>query len=327
MQTRKLGRDGPKVGAIGFGAMSFAGFYGPSDPGEAQRVLAEAVELGVTHIDTARVYGMGLSEEIVGRFLKSTGASVSIATKGGIEPEPQRHFTNSRLRLTEHLEGSLRRLGVERVDLYYVHRRQQDIPIEDVVETLVRFKDEGKIGGFGFSEIAPASLRRAHAVHPVMAVQSEYSLWSRMPELGMLQACAQLGVAFVAFSPVARGMFGDTAPDPATFGERDFRRAGPRFAEPAFSRNVAAIDGFRAFARDRGVPTAALALAWLLSRGEHVIPIPGTRTVEHLRQNAAGADIALTPEDLSEIDRLLPPGFADGDRYSDQQVIGVERYC
>jgi aryl-alcohol dehydrogenase-like predicted oxidoreductase len=330
MKKRSLGRGGPQVGAIGYGAMSLAGAYGACDPGQAMRILAGAVDLGMTHIDTARIYGMGVSEELVGRFLQSSpglAQKVSIATKGGIETEPQRHFANSRLKLTEHLEGSLRRLGVDRIDLYYVHRRQQDIPIEDVAGTLGRFVEQGKIGGIGFSEIAPASLRRAHAAHPVAAVQSEYSLWTRMPELGLLQATAELGAAFVAFSPVGRGMFGDMAPDVTGLAPQDFRRANPRFAEPALSRNLAIIDGFRAFARARGVAPASLALAWVLSRGDHVIPIPGTRSLDHLRQNAAGAAITLSGDDLAEIDRLLPAGFAEGARYSDQQAVGVEGYC
>ncbi|MEO8531967.1 MAG: aldo/keto reductase [Deltaproteobacteria bacterium] len=327
MQTRKLGKNGPAVGAIGLGAMSFAGAYGAADPADVARVLAEAVDLGVTHIDTARLYGMGRSEELVGQFLKTTKAKLSIATKGGIEVEPQRHFVNSKFKLTEHLEGSLRRLGVEHVDLYYVHRRDQSIPIEDVTETLAGFQKAGKIGGFGFSEISPASLRRAHAVAPVSAVQNEYSLWTRQPDLGMVQACAELGVAFVAFSPLGRGIFSEEVFDLSQVAEGEFRRMSPRFSEPNFSQNQKAIAGFRALAREVGISTPGLAIAWTLSRGDHVIPIPGTRSVEHLRQDVEGAGFVMTPEVLARIDALLPVGFAHGDRYSDSQSIGVERYC
>ena len=225
------------------------------------------------------------------------------------------------------MEGSLQRLGVDYVDLFYVHRREQERPIEDVTETLAGFVKEGKIGGFGYSEISPASLRRAAAVHPVRAVQSEYSLWTRMPELGLIRACEEVGAAFVAFSPVARGMFADVAPDPSTFGERDIRRGNPRFVEPNFAANVAAINAFRDYAESQSMSAACMALAWVTAQGDHIIPIPGTRTPEHLIQDAGAGSAQLTLEQLVEIDRILPTGFAHGDRYSDSQMVGVERYC
>jgi aryl-alcohol dehydrogenase-like predicted oxidoreductase len=318
---------GRRVGAIGLGCMSFAGFYGPTDEAESLNCLSVAVELGVDHLDTAELYGAGRSEEIVGAFLRQSRPEVFIATKGGIYTEPTRHFDNSPEALRRSLEGSLRRLGVERVDLYYVHRREAARPVEEVMETLARFVEEGKIGGLGLSEVSPATLRRACAVHLVAAVQSEYSLWTRQPELGMLQACAALGVAFVAFSPLGRGVFADSFPDPAGFGDRDFRKVNPRFQEPAYSANTAAIAAFRDFARPRGWSTAAAAIAWTLDQGEHVLPIPGTRTATHLRDLAAAAEIAFTDADRAEIARLLPVGFADGARYSEAQVPGVEQYC
>jgi aryl-alcohol dehydrogenase-like predicted oxidoreductase len=225
------------------------------------------------------------------------------------------------------LEGSLQRLGVDFVDLYYVHRRDQTIPIEDVAGTLARFKEEGKIGGVGFSEISPASLTRAAAVHPIMAVQSEYSLWTRLPELGMLQECARQGAAFVAFSPVARGMFAEIMPDPADFPDGDFRKNNPRFLGANFEHNARLIGGFNDWARSRGWSPAAVALAWILHQGDHIIPIPGTRSPEHLLEDAAGADIDLSAGDLAEIEALLPVGFAHGDRYNDAQNKGPERYC
>lgn len=327
MQQRELGRGGPKVGAIGLGCMSFAGFYGPTDEAEAHRTLAKAQELGVTHLDTARIYGMGVSESIIGSFLKQNKHQFSIATKGGIVPSPERKFDNSPEHLRESLEGSLERLGVDYVDLFYVHRREQERPIEEVTETLAGFVKEGKIGGIGYSEISPASLRRAAAVHPVRAVQSEYSLWSRMPELGLIRACKEVGAAFVAFSPVARGMFADRAPDPATFGERDIRRGNPRFVEPNFAANVASIAAFRDYAESQSMSAATMALAWVVAQGDHIIPIPGTRTPEHLLQDAAAGSVQLTSEQLAKIDEILPTGFAHGDRYSDNQMVGVERYC
>lgn len=327
MQKRRLGVDGPLVGAIGLGCMSFGGIYGATDEAESRRTLARALDLGVDHLDTANIYGDGVSEEVVGRFIKDHPGRFTIATKAGIRTKPTRSFDNEPAYLRECLEASLRRLGVEHVDLYYIHRREQDRPIEEVVETLVRFKDEGKIGAIGFSEIAPSSLERAHAVHPVAAVQNEYSLWTRLPELGMIQACARLGTTFVAFSPLGRGMFADVLPDPATFPDGDFRRTTPRFLEPNFSRNAAAVARFGAYARDRGWSASSLALAWVLYRGESIMPIPGTRSPQHLEECAAGASIALTPADMAEIEAILPAGFAHGDRYSEAQARGPERYC
>jgi aryl-alcohol dehydrogenase-like predicted oxidoreductase len=326
MARRKLGADGPPVGAIGLGCMSFAGFYGPATEEESHRTLKRALDLGITHLDTARVYGDGLSEEIIGRFIRGNPGAFVIATKGGIRTAPVRSFDNSAGFLRECVEGSLKRLGIDHIPLYYIHRRDSSVPIEDVMGTLLRFKDEGEIGAIGFSEIAPASLERAQAIHPVAAVQSEYSLWSRLPELGMLQACKRTGTAFVAFSPLARAMFGATDPDPAAFGDRDIRRTNPRFTGENFARNLAYMKRFRSFAGARGYAPASLALAWLLKRGSHIHPIPGTRSVAHLEEHAAAAFIRLSAADMAEIEAVLPAGFAHGDRYSDQQMAGVERY-
>ena len=196
-----------------------------------------------------------------------------------------------------------------------------------MAETLAKFKSEGKIGGFGFSEIAPSSLRRAHAVHPVTAVQNEYSLWTRYPDLGMLQTCRELEVTFVPFSPLARGMLTDTVPVLENFAEADFRKNMPRFLEPNFSANCKFISSFRDFARSRGWSTTEAALSWVLDQEEHLIPIPGTRSAAHLKEWAGATEIELTDEDRTEIERILPVGFAHGDRYSDEQIVGIERYC
>lgn len=330
MHKRQLGTGGPEVSAIGVGCWSFAGAYGPTTEAESHDTLAAAIELGIDFLDTANVYGAGVSERAIGSFIKDHSNKFTIATKAGIYRDPDtnvRSFNNSPEHLRDALEKSLRNLGLDHVALYYIHRREADRPIEDVMETLVRFKDEGKIGGIGFSEIAPSSLRRAHAVHPVMAVQSEYSLWSRSPELGVIQACEQLGVAFVPFSPLGRGMFADTLPDPATFGDGDFRKGNPRFVEPNFSHNVKALQAFREFCRQRQLSPATVAIAWCLAQGPHLLPIPGTRSRKHLEQLAAGASLELSPADLAEIARCLPPGFAHGDRYTQAQWPGAERYC
>lgn len=330
MQKRPLGTDGLKVGAIGLGCMSFAGFYGPTDMAESHATLKKAMDLGIDFLDTSNIYGMGRSEEVIGAFIKDNPGFFTIATKGGIKIDPvakTRGFDNNDTYLRAKLEGSLKRLGVDHVALYYIHRRDQSIPIEDVVGTLMKFKQEGKIGGFGFSEISPASLRRAASVGKVMAVQSEYSLWTRLPELGMVQACRELGVTFVPFSPLGRGIFGRETLDPKTFGDTDFRKHNPRFTEPNFSLNVKAVKPFKRYAADKGVSPAALALAWVLAQSGDMIPIPGTRSAAHLEEIAAAATLSLSPAEIAEIENILPVGFAHGARYSDKQVIGIERYC
>ena len=294
---------------------------------KAFECLEASLELGINHWDVAEVYGLGLCETILGKFLKAHPAKVVIATKAGIYPKPTRHFSNAPDRIRASLEGSLERLGRDHVELFYMHRKEQDRPVEEIVEMLVSLKEEGLIGGFGFSEIAPYTLRRAHAVHPVAAVQNEYSLWTRLPDLGMVRTCAELGTAFVPFSPLARGMFGHAFPDPASFAKGDIRANNPRFQEPNFSANKAAIQDFKDFCDRRGWSPAATAIAWTLDQGDHLIPIPGTRTAAHLRELADAAEITFTDNDRTEIDRLLPTGFAFGDRYSDAQTVGAERYC
>jgi aryl-alcohol dehydrogenase-like predicted oxidoreductase len=328
MKTRKLGLDGPDVSAIGLGCMSFAGSFGATDKAESFECLDSACDQGITFLDTAEIYGKGYSEELIGEYQQARGHRFSIATKGGMVVGGKRgENDNSESALRTALEGSLKRLKVEHVELYYIHRRDWSIEIEDVSDTLAKFKIEGKIGGFGFSEIAPSSLRRAHAVHPVTAVQNEYSLWTRYPELGMLQTCAELGVAFVPFSPLARAMLTDTFPDPTDFHDTDIRKNMPRFLEPNFSANCKMISSFRDFARSRGWSTTEAALAWVLDQEEHLIPIPGTRSGAHLKEWAGATEIKLTDEDRTEIERILPVGFAHGDRYSDELIVGIERYC
>jgi len=328
MKKRKLGQNGPQVSAVGLGCMSFAGFYGPTTLEESFACLDAAHQLGIDFLDTAEVYGPHVSEQVIGDYQKQTGNRFIIATKGGIVPGGARgENNNSEPWLRSALEGSLERLKVDSVELYYIHRRDWSIEIEKVTETLEGFRQEGLIGGFGFSEIAPSSLRRAASVAPVAAVQNEYSLWTRYPDLGLIRACQELGTTFVPFSPVARGMFAEAFPDPAAFGDRDFRRENPRFVEPEFSANCRIIQEFKDFAHSRGWSVAGAAIAWVLDQGEHLVPIPGTRSAAHLAELAEGAAITLADADRAEIDRILPPGFAHGDRYSDFQIIGIERYC
>jgi aryl-alcohol dehydrogenase-like predicted oxidoreductase len=324
----RLKRDlaGRSVGAVGLGCMSFGGIYGGTDEDESFACLAEALALGVDHWDVAEIYGEGVSETVMGKFLAQHRSDVSIATKAGIYQKPTRHFRNDEEALRRSLEGSLSRLGRDRVELFYIHRREAERPIEQVMETLVGFIEEGLIGSIGLSEVAPATLRRASAVHPVAAVQSEYSLWSRQPELGLIDACAELGTTFVAFSPLGRGVFADSFPDNTAFPPGDFRSVNPRFIEPNYSANKAAIASFQAWCRARGWTVPAVAVAWTLHQGDHVLPIPGTRSAGHLRALAQAAEIALTHENLAEIEAILPAGFAHGARYADAQWGGVEQY-
>lgn len=333
MQRRTLGRGGPAVSALGIGAMSFAGVYGTATEAEAHAILDEALALGVDHVDTSNVYGMGRSEEMIGRYLaryrSGRGLPFRIATKGGITRDTKtgaRRFDNSRAHLQAELDGSLRRLGVERVDLYYVHRRDPGIGIEEVTETLSGFLKAGKIGAIGYSEIAPTSLRRAAAVHPIAAVQSEYSLATRLPELGLTQACAELGTALLAFSPVGRGLLTDTPPDAARVSASPFLETNPRFTGGNLARNVAASDPLRRIAREAGMPAAALAIGWLLARSPVAIPIPGTRSTEHLRELAAGATTPPDDATLAALDAAMPPGWAHGARYNADQSVGPENY-
>lgn len=317
---------GYDVGPVGLGCMSFGGIYGATDEQESFACMQAALDLGVTHWDVAEIYGDGVSETVIGKFLAQTGAQVTLATKGGIYRKPERHFSNAKDRLRASLEGSLERLGRSSVELYYIHRRDHAIEVEAVMETMVGFMEEGLIGGIGFSEIAPFTLRRAAAVGPVAAVQSEYSLWVRQPELGMLQACADLGTAFVAFSPLARGVLSDDFPGRDAFRDGDFRKGSPRFSDPNYQANMAAIAGFKQWCASKGWASAAVALAWVMAQGAHIVPIPGTRSADHLGELAGAVDIQLSDADLTEIERLLPVGFAHGARYGGVTWPGIEIY-
>lgn len=332
MERRKLGQDGPEVGAIGYGAMSFSDMYGPTNEAESHAILDSCRDLGVSYIDTANIYGMGKSEAAIGTYLKANPGARDefvIATKATItaNAEGQRIFDNSAAHLEAELDKSLKRLGLDCVDLFYAHRRAPGYPPEELAGNLGRLVEKGKAKAIGLSEIAPSTLRRAMSVFPVAAVQSEYSLATRSPDLGLVQACAELGVAFVAFSPVGRSLLTDAPIPRERLGDLPFLRTNPRFIEPNLSRNLEIVQGFRDLAAEMGTSAAALANAWLLTRGPHVIPIPGTRSVAHLRECVAGADLRLTPQDLARIEAVLPVGWVHGDRYSDEQWHGPERYC
>ncbi len=330
MNLRRLGET--SVHPVGLGCMSLSGFYGPSSEAEAMRLLAAAMDLGVTFLDTANVYGDGLSETRIGKFLAEDRArrgKITLATKFSIsrKPDGSRFIDNSPAHIIEALDGSLRRLGVDHIDLYYAHRLDPRFPIEETVGALAREVKKGKIGAIGLSEMAPDTLRRACAVHPIAAMQSEYSLWTRLPELGLVQTCRELGVAFVAFSPVARGALSGRLRDIEALPAGDFRKNNPRFVGLNWTRNLARIDAFAALANSFDRDPCELAIAWVLAQGDHVLAIPGTRYPQNLAHDARAAEKPLTAAEAEALARALPVGWAAGDRYTETQWANIERYC
>ncbi|KIN63368.1 Aldo-keto reductase yakc (Nadp+) [Sulfitobacter noctilucicola] len=330
MKMIKLGPDGPQVSQFGIGAMSFAGIYGNASENDSHAVLDACRATEVSHIDTSNVYGNGRSEEIIGSwFAANRGArnEMVLATKAGITGEAERRFKNDADYLEACLDESLKRLGVDHVDLFYIHRFDRAHSIEDVAGTLKRLIDAGKTRSVGLSEVAPTTLRRAFTECPIAAVQSEYSLSTRAPELGLTQACAEMGTTLVAFSPVGRAFLTD-APFTYEHGQSmAFTKSNPRFMQPNYDANIEATDRFRALAADMGEPAAALAIAWLIAKGDHVLPIPGTKNLDHLSELVRGTQIELSGEDLARIEQALPVGWAHGDRYTAAQWEGPERYC
>ncbi|MHA6263756.1 aldo/keto reductase [Arenibacterium sp. CAU 1754] len=330
MKMTRLGANGPEISQFGIGAMSFAGIYGDATVEESHAVLNACRSAGVTHIDTSNVYGNGRSEEIIGTWFSDTPgarADMVLATKAGISRDPERRFNNDPEHLESALDASLKRLGVDHVDLFYVHRYDRAHSIEDVAGTLKRLIDSGKTRAVGLSEIAPSTLRRASTECPIAAVQSEYSLSTRAPELGLTQACRELGTTMVAFSPVGRAFLTDAPFSYERAQSMDFTRNNPRFVEPNYSANIAATDRLRTLASDMGEPAAALAIAWVIAQGDHVLPIPGTRNTAHLSELVRGTEIDLSAEDIARIEKALPVGWAHGDRYNAAQWEGPERYC
>ena len=334
MKRRQLGQNGPHISEVGIGAMSFTNFYGNTDESRSHSVLHEALNIGINHIDTSNVYGMGKSETVIGNFLSKQGAQKHdlfvIATKAAITRDKktgERSFNNTKGHLTAELEGSLKRLGLDCIDLFYIHRRDPSIQIEEVTETLADLVRVGKIKQFGFSEIAPSSLRRAQKIHPIAAIQSEYSLAVRSPELGLVQTTSELNASLVAFSPVARGLLTDTPHTQKAIEKMDFLKQIPRFQPPNLATNIKITNQFRTLAAEMGVASASLAIAWVLRQSSNVITIPGTRSPQHLIELAKGSEINLSESDMLNIEKTLPIGWAHGDRYSVDQWVGPERYC
>jgi aryl-alcohol dehydrogenase-like predicted oxidoreductase len=331
MKTRTLGRSGPEVSAIGLGCMGMSAFYGGRAGTEAESVatIHRALDLGVTLFDTAEIYGPHANEEQVGRALAGRRDQAFIATKFGITPGGApgggMALDGSPARARDAVEGSLKRLGVETIDLYYLHRVDPNTPIEETVGAMSRFVEEGKVRYLGLSEASPDTLRRAHAVHAITALQSEYSLWTRDPEDGPLAACRELGVGFVPYSPLGRGFLTGALRSPDDFEDGDSRKTNPRFMGDNFRRNLRLVDEVNALAADRGVTPAQLALAWVLAQGEDLVPIPGTKRLRTLEENVAALDLTLTAEDLARIEAIFPRDAVAGERYPATTMAAIDR--
>ncbi len=311
--------------------MGMSEFYGPSDDQLSLATLTRALDIGVNFFDSADTYGLGHNERLLGQFLKQGGVArrrrVVIATKFGIVREAgkyERRIDNSPAYVRAACEASLQRLGVDEIDLYYCHRRNPDVPLEETVGAMADLVDAGKVRQIGLSEISIATLQRASKIHPIAAVQSEYSLWSREPENGLLAACAELGTTFVAYSPLGRAFLTGTVKS-GTLADNDFRQSNPRFQGDAEIANQALVDKLHQFAQTRGVTNAQVALAWLLNKHPHVVPIPGTRQIRYLEQNVAASAITLTREELAALDELFLPEHVTGTRYPEAGMVGVER--
>ena len=317
MRTRRVGEF--QVSEIGLGCMNLSHAYGAPPPVEqAEAVLNRALDLGYTFFDTAALYGFGANEELVGRTLKERRSEFVLASKCGMfrDAEGKRAIDGRPEVLKATCEDSLRRLQTEVIDLYYLHRWDKRVPIEESVGALGELVKAGKIRSIGLSEVSAETLRKAHAVHPVAALQTEYSLWTRNPEIAVLKACRELGVAFVAFSPVGRGFLAGGVRDPESFAAGDIRRNMPRFQGEAFAANLKLLAGLEAIAAETGRTPAQLALGWLLQKDEIVVPIPGTTRLDHLAENAAAADLPVSPELAARLEALINPDTVKGPRYN-----------
>ncbi len=328
LPTRRLGRHGPTVSALGLGCMGISQSYGLPDRAGGLSTIQRALELGIRFFDTADAYAWGANEELVGAALRDRRSEVVLASKAGLvrpSGDGNRRVDGRPEHLRAACAASRRRLGVDTIDLYYLHRVDPRTPIEESVRALASLVDAGQIRYIGLSEVSPATLRRAHAIHPITAVQSEYSLWTREPEEGILPACRELGVGFVPFSPLGRGFLTGTVRSLGELPEDDFRRGVPRFLPGHLERNLELADRLRSLAEAKGATAAQLALAWVLARGEDVVPIPGTKHPKYLEENVAAAGIRLSGEELEALDAIFPPGAAAGERYSPSLADLIDR--
>jgi len=324
MEQRTLGAQGLTVSALGLGAMGMSEFYGTPDEAESLATLARAVDLGITFIDTADMYGRGHNEELVGRAIAAHRGRVQLATKFGImrSDDPRaRGISGKPEYVWQACEASLKRLGTDYIDLYYQHRVDPTVPIEETIGAVAALVKEGKVRYIGLSEAAPATIRRAHAVHPISALQTEYSLWSRDPEDEILPTLRELGIGFVPYSPLGRGFLSGEVRSVDDLAADDFRRHSPRFQGENFARNLALVDRVRELAAGKGITPSQLALAWLLAQGEDIVPIPGTKRRTYLEENTGALAIRLSAEDLARIEEATPKGAAAGERYPDMSSV------
>jgi len=324
--TRPLGAQGLEVSAQGLGCMGMSEFYGPADESESVATIHRALDLGVTFLDTADVYGIGANEELVGRTIAPRRHEVTLATKFGIVRDPSDPTRRSISGRPEYVraccDASLQRLGLDHIDLYYQHRADPDTPIEDTVGAMAELVSAGKVRYLGLSEAAPETIRRAHAVHPISALQSEWSLWSRDLEDEVLPTVRELGIGLVPYSPLGRGFLTGEIKSPDDLAPDDFRRHSPRFQGENFDRNLELVERVRELAADKGVAPGQLALAWVHAQGDDVVPIPGTKRRPYLEENVAALDVELTDADLAAIEEIAPQDAAAGPRYPDMRMVG-----
>jgi aryl-alcohol dehydrogenase-like predicted oxidoreductase len=328
MKKRQLGNQGPTVSALGLGCMAMSEFYGPSDDAVSITVILSALEKGLTLLDTADTYGAGHNEELIGKALKNWTGEVFVATKFGIVRKPG-EYTRTICGKPEYVrqacEASLRRLGRETIDLYYAHRIDETVPIEETVGAMAGLVQEGKVRYIGLSEPAAATLRRAHAEHPVTAVQSEYSLWTRDVEEQILPVMRELGVALVPYSPLGRGALTGKLDSQSIAQKGDFRSMLPRFSGKNLATNLARTGVLLDLATSKGISPAQAALAWILAKGDDIVPIPGTRRLEYLMENLGAVDVTLRPEEIDALDQAFVPGVIAGERYTDEGMAGLNK--